>query len=98
MLPRALLKESVSKLEGELKAARMELELKDATNKLKVVQLEGELKEANTKLELQEGRERREMEKVILGPKLSWRRHTVGPEAEIMSVAGGVPCCLLASS
>ena len=49
-------------MEGQLKAARMELELKDATNKLKVVQLEGELKEANNKLELQEVKNKLELQ------------------------------------
>ena len=48
MLTRELLKESVSKLEGELKTAKMEIN--DLTNKLKIVQLEGELKEAKVNI------------------------------------------------
>ena len=59
---RELLKESVAKLEGELKTVKMELELNETTNKLKV--LEGELKEANIKLELQEANTKLEVAKL----------------------------------
>ena len=51
MINRELLTESVSRLEMELNESNHKLELRIATNELKVVKLEAELKQAINKLE-----------------------------------------------